>query len=203
MRGGGETQRYASPQLECWAAGVSDANPWRDPTCGAESDNQLTHKPNPLRRYGGVEDLLRACARAGQLRTLQRVLAAGGARGCAALRSLCALLQDPGYRAADAPGAPGGPAAAGGGPCEAGGAAAGPAEAGGGGDGARGAAGGDGSATGPAERGSGGALTEVERLRFVYRCQLQLRLPDDAGAPGAGPCVPVPCRCGGPCAQGH
>jgi len=152
-----------------------------------------------------VEDLLRACARAGQLRTLQRVLAAGGARGRAALRSLCALLQDPGYSAADAPGVPGGTAAAGGRPGDAGGAAAaGPAEAGGGGGGgggARGAAGDDGSAAVPAQQGSGGALTEVERLRFVYRCQLQLRLSDDAGAPGTGTWAPVPCCHGGPCAK--
>lgn len=44
-------------------------------------------------RYGSAEDLLRLCARTGQLRTLQRVLAAGGPRGRAALRRLCALLQ--------------------------------------------------------------------------------------------------------------
>ena len=38
-----------------------------------------------------------------------------------------------------------------------------------------------GSAAGGA-RGAGPALTEAERLQFVYRCQLQLRLPDEAGA---------------------
>lgn len=46
---------------------------------------------------------------------------------------------------------------------------------------------GSGSAA-PAGRAEGGAgsagpaLTEAERLQFVYRCQLQLRLPDEAGA---------------------
>lgn len=38
-----------------------------------------------------------------------------------------------------------------------------------------------GSAEGGADS-AGPALTEAERLQFVYRCQLQLRLPDEAGA---------------------
>ncbi|KAK9842213.1 hypothetical protein WJX81_000852 [Elliptochloris bilobata] len=123
-------------------------------------------------RYGSSEDLLRLCARAGQLRTLQRALAAGGPHGRAALRRLCGLLQDPAFRLDEQP-----PGIRDGGEAAVAIGSSAPeaaTDSGAGSDANSGSGGG-------AVQDAGQALTEAERLQFVYRCQLQQRLPDEAG----------------------